>query len=237
MKTVVISQPMYFPWVGMLEQMALADVFVFLDDVQFSKGGFFNRVQIKTPQGIRWLTVPLAEKKLGQSLGKMYPAHHDWQRKHLAALQQAYGAAPYIGELITLVEIVLKKNNDTLAGLSAASMEAMAEFFEVLPEMILCSSEISVEGKGSDRVLAICQSLGATRYVTGHGGADYLDHELFNESGIAVEYMDYEKRKYSQLHGEFTPFVSALDLLANCGQAGRDVIAPRTVCWKDFTNE
>ncbi|MAY06598.1 MAG: hypothetical protein CMO72_05475 [Verrucomicrobiales bacterium] len=49
--------------------------------------------------------------------------------------------------------------------------------------------------------------------------------------------MDYEKRKYSQLHGEFTPFVSALDLLANCGQAGRDVIAPRTVCWKDFTNE
>ena len=237
MKTVVISQPMYFPWVGMLEQMALADVFVHLDDAQFSKGGFFNRVQIKTPQGIRWLTIPLAENKLGQSLDKMYSAEHNWQRKHLASLQHAYAVAPHIGEAIELVESVFGKNIESLAGLSAASMEAMAEFFEVLPEMILCSSEIPAGGRGSERILAICQSLGATRYVTGHGGVDYLDHELFNEVGIAVEYMDYEKCVYPQLHGKFTPFVSALDLLANCGQAGRDVIAPRTVCWKDFTNE
>ena len=70
-----------------------------------------------------------------------------------------------------------------------------------------------------------------------NGGVDYLDHELFNEVGIAVEYMDYEKCEYPQLYGEFTPFVSALDLLANCGQEGRDVIAPQTVCWKDFINE
>ena len=68
MKTVAISQPMYFPWAGMLEQMRLADVWVHLDDAQFSKGGFFNRVQIKTDQGTPWLTVPLAESKLGQQL-------------------------------------------------------------------------------------------------------------------------------------------------------------------------
>ena len=221
----------------MLEQMALADVFVHLDDVQFSKGGFFNRVQIKAPQGVRWLTIPLAESKLGQSLYEMHPAEHDWQRKHLATLQHVYAAAPYIDEVIALVESVFGKNIETLAGLSAASMEAMAQYFKVSPEMILCSSEISVDAKGSERVLAICQSLGATRYVTGHGGVDYLDHELFNEVGIAVEYMDYEKCEYPQLYGEFTPFVSALDLLANCGQEGRDVIAPQTVCWKDFINE
>ena len=73
MKTVVISQPMYFPWVGMLEQMALADVWVHLDDAQFSKGGFFNRVQIKTTDGTPWLTVPLAENKLGQPLNEIQP--------------------------------------------------------------------------------------------------------------------------------------------------------------------
>jgi len=93
MKTVVISQPMYFPWVGMLEQMALADVFVHLDDAQFSKGGFFNRVQIKTAEGTPWLTVPLAENKLGQALNETQPAAHDWPRKHRTTLQQTYAAA------------------------------------------------------------------------------------------------------------------------------------------------
>ncbi len=234
MKTIVISQPMYFPWVGMLEQMALADVFVHLDDAQFSKGGFFNRVQIKTGEGTPWLTVPLAENKLGQALNETQSATHDWQRKHVTMLQQTYAAAPHGTAMVALVERVLEVKFNSLAALSAASMEALAEVFEVLPGTILRTSEMDVTGTGSDRVRAICQSLGATRYVTGHGATDYLDHAAFEAAGVAVEYMDYAKQPYPQLHGEFTPFVSALDLLANCGQAGRDVIAPRTVCWKDF---
>lgn len=234
MKTVVISQPMYFPWVGMLEQMALADVWVHLDDAQFSKGGFFNRVQIKTTDGTPWLTVPLAENKLGQPLNETQPAAHDWQRKHLTTLQQAYAAAPYTTEMIALVERVLAEGHAPLADLSAASLEALADLFGVLPQTLLRSSEMAFEGGGSERVLAICRELGATHYVTGQGATDYLDHAAFEAAGIAVEYMDYEKRTYPQLHGDFTPFVSALDLLANCGQAGRDVIAPRTVCWKGF---
>ncbi len=235
MKTVLISQPMYFPWVGMLEQMALADVWVHLDDAQFSKGGFFNRVQIKTADGTPWLTVPLAENKLGQRLNEAQPATHDWQRKHWTTLQQSYATGPHVAEMLALVESVFAAGQASLAGLSAASMEALADSFEVMPETVLRSSEMAaIEGGGSERVLAICRELGAKRYVTGQGAADYLDHAAFDEAGIAVEYMDYEKRAYPQLHGDFTPFVSALDLLANCGQAGRDVIAPRTVCWKDF---
>ena len=235
MKTVLISQPMYFPWVGMLEQMALADVWVHLDDAQFSKGGFFNRVQIKTTDGTPWLTVPLAENKLGQRLNEAQPATHDWQRKHWTTLQQSYATGPHVAEMLALVESVFAAGHASLAGLSAASMEALADSFEVMPETVLWSSEMAaIEGVGSERVLAICRELGAKRYVTGQGAADYLDHAAFDEAGIAVEYMDYEKRAYPQLHGDFTPFVSALDLLANCGQAGRDVIAPRTVCWKGF---
>ncbi len=234
MKTVVISQPMYFPWVGMLEQMAVADVFVHLDDAQFSKGGFFNRVQVKTAEGTPWLTVPLAENKLGQTLNETQPAAHDWQRKHLATLRQSYAPAAHGGEMVALVERVLAMKHDSLAALSAASMEGLADYFGVLPRTVLRTSELGVNGSGSERVLNICQSLEATRYVTGHGAADYLDHAAFAAAGIAVEYMDYTKQPYPQLHGAFTPFVSALDLLANCGQAGRDVIAPQTVCWKDF---
>ena len=234
MKTLVISQPMYFPWVGMLEQMRLADVFVYLDDAQFSKGGFFNRVQVKTERGTPWLTVPLAENKLGQSLSETQPASHDWRRKHLATLRQAYARAPYLEEMMDLVESVFDQDINSLARLSAVSMESLAGFFEITPAKMQWSSRMDVKGTGSDRVLALCQEAGAERYITGHGAGDYLDHASFEKAGITVEYMDYEKREYPQLHGAFTPFVSALDLLANCGQSGRDVIAPQTVCWKDF---
>ena len=234
MKTVAISQPMYFPWVGLLEQMRLADVFVHLDDAQFSKGGFFNRVQLKTAEGTPWLTVPLAETKLGQSLNETRMAEHDWRRKQLATLRQSYAAAPHVEEMLGLVESVLEIEHESLAALSAASVEALAAFFEITPKEIQWASAMGVEGTGSARVLAICEALGAERYVTGHGAREYLDHESFEAAGIRVEYMDYEKREYPQLHGASTPFVSALDLAANCGGTGREVIASGTVYWKDF---
>ena len=234
MKTVVISQPMYFPWVGMLEQMRLADVFVHLDDVQFSKGGFFNRVQLKTAEGTPWFTVPLAENKRGQLLNGMRMAEHDWRRKQLATLKQTYAAAPHVEEMLGLVESVFKNEHESLAALSAASVEMLAEFFEIIPKEIQWSSAMGVEGTGSARVLAVCEALGAERYVTGHGAREYLNHESFEAAGIRVEYLDYKKREYPQLHGAFTPFVSALDLAANCGRAGREVIDSNTVYWKDF---
>jgi hypothetical protein len=234
MKTVVISQPMYFPWVGMLEQMRLADVFVHLDDAQFSKGGFFNRVQLKTAEGTPWLTVPLAETKLGHSLNETQMAKHDWRRKQLATLKQSYAAAPHVEEMLGLVESVFEKENESLAALSAASVEALAAFFEIAPAVVQWSSAMDIEGTGSARVLAICKALGAERYVTGHGAREYLDHAAFEAAGVRVEYLDYEKRAYPQLYGAFTPFVSALDLAANCGRAGREVIASGTIYWKDF---
>lgn len=236
MKTVVISQPMYFPWVGLLEQMRHADVFVHLDDAQFSKGSFFNRVKIKTAEGTPWLTVPLAETKLGQSLNETQLAKHNWRRKQLVTLRQAYSAAPHVEETLGLVESVFEIEHESLGALSAASVEALAEFFDIAPAEVQWSSAMAIEGTGSARVLAICEALGAERYVTGHGAREYLDHESFEAAGVRVEYLDYEKREYPQLHGAFTPFVSALDLAANCGRtnAMREVIASGTVYWKDF---
>ena len=237
MRTMVISQPMYFPWVGMLEQMRLADVFVHLDDAQFSKGGFFNRVQVKTGQGTSWLTVPLAENQLSQPLNEIRLAAHDWRRKHLATLSQAYAKAPFVNSMTDLAQAVLERKHDSLAALCADSMEGLADYFEIKPPEIQFSSQLGQEGGGSQRVLAMCSTLGAERYITGHGARDYLDHAAFDAEGIRVEYMDYEKCKYSQQHGSFTPYVSGLDLAANLGRTGREVVVSKPVYWKEFLRE
>src|ERR1700677_4688611 len=99
MTTVVISQPMFFPWPGFLEQVACADVLVHYDDVQFSKGSFTNRVQVKTAQGVKWMTVPLQDLRLGDSIMETHVKPTcDWGPRHLALLSQAYKSAPFVRE-------------------------------------------------------------------------------------------------------------------------------------------
>jgi hypothetical protein len=230
--TLVISQPMLFPWVGLLEQAQLADTYVHYDDVQFSKGGFLNRVQIKTAQGVQWLTIPIAcAHSSTQIIDVQVNRTTGFREKHLRTLRQAYAQAPYRELMLDLVASVYATRSDWLADLTIASVEALWDAFSVRPSLSMRSSGLFVPGTNSERVLTLCQKLGATTYVSGHGGKNYLDHVAFHEAGIDVQYMNYECREYPQLHGIFTPFVSALDLLANLGPEGRTQIASHSSTW------
>lgn len=236
---VVISQPMFFPWVGLIEQVRLADQFVFYDDVQFSKGSFVNRVQIKTASGIKWLTVPLKGVSLGQRIQDVQVDHaRHWQRQHLDMLKQAYAAAPFLKDMLRVVQEVHDvhgANADTIGALSEASMVAVCRYFGLdTGRQFHHIGELAIGGSGSQRVLDIVQHLHGSRYITGLGAANYLDHEAFAQAGVAVEYMAYRKTPYPQLHGEFTPYVSILDLIANVGHAGIDHICSGTTHWKEF---
>lgn len=233
---VVITQPMYFPWVGMLEQIRLADCLVFYDDVQFSKGSFVNRVQIKTKTGTRWLTVPLSGQSLGQNIQDVQiDSSKDWRQQHLDMLQHAYADAPFFSHMIDLAKAVFDANPTTIGELSKSSMMILCGYFR-LNEMkhFVSSSSLPVQGSGSQRVLDIVKYFSGSKYITGHGAANYLNHNAFANAGIQVEYMDYRKHPYPQLHGDFTPYVSALDLVANVGQDGLKFICSSTIDWKDF---
>ena len=190
---IVISQPMYFPWVGLLEQFRVADTFVFYDDVQFVKGSLFNRVQVKTNVGIRWLTVPLRNRQLDQNICEVQlDDQQDWRSRHCALLKQSYAEAPYKDEMLALAETVFSKDFSCLAELASSSMIALAEYFGIYADKkIIRSSELNVVGASSRRVLDICERLGANVYLTGHGAANYLDHQLFEHAGIEVCYMNY----------------------------------------------
>lgn len=236
MSTIVISQPMFFPWAGMLEQMRLADAYVHYDDVQFSKGSFTNRVQIKTAMGVQWLTVPLRDLHLGQRIMEVaLDNRQNWRQKHLMILSRAYEKAPFKEEMLSLVRKVYEQPADTISELAASSMIAIHGFFGFpRPYETHWSSQIAIGGDSSARVLAVVKHLRGNVYITGHGARHYLDHEWFEREGVQVEYINYQKRTYSQLHGEFTPFVSALDLIANEGKYGARIITSGTIPWRDF---
>lgn len=236
MKTIVISQPMFFPWVGMFEQTRLADAYVHYDDVQFSKGSFTNRVQIKTARGSEWLSIPLRDLRLGQNICEVaVDDRQDWRHRHLQRLSEAYASAPFFDEMLALTKAVYARPAVTLSEIATASMEAVWDYFPTArPREVLWSSAMGIGGQSSRRVLDVVKRAAGTHYITGHGARQYLDHALFEAEGVRVEYLNYQKQAYPQLHGEFTPFVSVLDLVANLGKDGARVMVSGTVDWKEF---
>ena len=237
MTAIVISQPMYFPWPGMHEQMRLADVYVGYSDVAFSKGSFTNRVQIKTATGSQWLTLPLLDAHLGRNIDEIRTdERQNWRRKHRMTLEQAYARAPFKPDMLNLVDEVFDScPGDSLCELTIKSMQVVHRYFGFeKPLRWQSSRELGIGGSGSQRVFDIVRHLGGDHYITGHGARHYLDHQLFDDGGISVDYLDYQKLPYPQLHGSFTPFVSTLDLVANAGPEGAHLIISPTRPWREF---
>lgn len=236
---VVISQPMFFPWIGFFEQIKLSDIYVHYNDVQYSKGGFTNRVQVKSPEGSKWLTVPLKNLRLGQAINQVeINNQQNWRANHFDLLKRSYETAPYYSEMLKLVETVYNRDWDLLDDLSQETLNAICDYFDIFRDKKFISiKDLDVGGASSERVLATTLKLGADTYITGHGASKYLNHGIFEDAGVRVEYMDYQKKPYPQLYGEFTPYVSILDLIANVGKEGVNWICSGTIYWKDFVNE
>jgi hypothetical protein len=239
MNRVVISQSMYFPWVGLLEQMRLANVYVRYDDAQYSKGSFTNRVQIKTARGVVWMTVPLKGLRLGQAIDEVaIDDSQNWRRKHLDLLQLAYSLTPCFSQMISLVNDVFDQSFNNIGDLAFATQTRLISYLELNPTLkIIDVRELDLLGKSTQRVLDVVKAVRGDVYITGHGARDYLDHVALEGSDIDVQYMQYQKTPYQQSHGLFTPYVSALDLIAHYGKQSAQFIQSPTCHWKEFTHE
>jgi hypothetical protein len=226
---------MFLPWIGLFEQVRLADVFVHYDDVQLPQGrSFISRVQIKTANGIRWLTVPIDHARSGKLINEVIIFdEQDWRSKHLNSIRHAYTSAPYFQSMFALVEDLYSHASERLAEFNIAATQKIAERLGLAP-LFMRSSSLAVAGSSTERLVNLCQATNCDIYVTGHGALNYLDHEQFERNHIAVRYIDYQKVSYPQLHGAFTPYVSILDPLANCGDGTRDLLCSEAVYWRDF---
>lgn len=233
MKTVVVLQPQFFPWRGVFEQIRLADEFVHLDDAQFQKGGFTNRVQVKTAAGPLWLTVPVLRA------GKLPPIAEveidytsDWREKHLRTFAMCCARAPFVRSAQTILEDVYAARPRTIAELDIAGLERCCAELGLRPRFTRASST-PVGGAKTDRLAALLMPRGTTCYVTGLGALDYLDAPQLAAAGIDVRVMRYTRRPYQQLHGAFDPHVSILDTIANLGPAAPSALESIAIAWDD----
>jgi hypothetical protein len=214
--TLSAHQPAYLPWLGYFDKIARADVFVYLDTVQFEKNSFINRNQIKTPQGALWLTIPVKTK--GHTSGSLCTTQIDdsqpWRTKHLKSIEMNYRKAPRFEECFPKIQALLTIPESNLADYCFYQLRFwLGEL--AIDTRIVRSSELPITSAKSDLVFDLCQHFGAQHYLSGALGRDYLVEEDFSKAGIVIEYQNFKPPVYPQLWGDFIPYLGILDWWMN----------------------
>ena len=218
-KIIGIVQPTYIPWLPFFERWLTSDVFVILDDVQYSKNNYFNRNSIKTANGIQLLSIPVLHKNNSKTpINEVFVnPSTDWKRKHWKSLHQAYCKAPFWSFFSDELEVLyFSEFGEKLIDWLIPFIQFIADAFEISTPLIR-SSELKILSTQNQKLIDICKSLEGTHFIVKPGTEDYHPPKLFNQSQIELTHLIYSEVEYPQLHGKFAPFLSALDFLLNCG--------------------
>ena len=210
-------QPSYLPWLGFFHKLAISDIYVSLDTVQYEKNSFINRNKVKTPNGVVWLTVPVMTKEhLSKTINDMKIDNSTkWKIKHWKTLL-LYQKTPYFENYYDFFEKTYMKDWEFLADLN----EHLLKFF--LKELsinvkFLKSSELNLRKRKSELIIEICEKLNANIFVFGILGKDYVKIEDFESRGVKVYFQEYNHPTYPQIWGGFVSHLSVVDLLFNVG--------------------
>ena len=220
MKKVAILQSNYIPWKGYFDMIAAVDEFILYDDMQYTRRDWRNRNQIKTPQGVQWLTIPVKVKgKYYQTIRVTEIDGCQWAKDHWNALSQNYRRAPCFNEIAAWLEpLYLSESAVHISQLNRRFIEAVCAYLGI-KTIISNSWDYPLSEGKSERLADLCAAAGGSEYISGPAAKDYIDESVFAERGIKLSWFDYAGySEYPQLWGDFSHGVSILDLLFNCGK-------------------
>lgn len=217
-KTVVIHQPDFLPHIGFFHRFLDADLYVVLDHVQFvhSNRSWTHRDRIKTPRGAQWLTVSVRKAQRDTPINAIELSDMDWRSQNLSLVHENYRDASHFKEIFAELEKLYALPCTKLVEFTTASIDILLRLFDISIPRVL-SSALQPTGHKNELLVDILRKVGATRYLSGIGARDYFDSAPFSEAGIEVAWQDFKHPVYPQLHGEFVPNLSSIDLLFNCG--------------------
>ena len=223
MKKVAILQSNYIPWKGYFDIISKVDLFVFHDDLQYTKGDWRNRNRILTPNGPLWLTIPCGSN-LKRLICEVELNDHSWQKKHWATIENNYRKAPYFNKYKDFFKsFYFDQNWATLSEANQSLIKSISKELLGLSTKFEDSRKYNLENSKAERVIELLVKTDADYYLSGPAAKDYLIPEMFKAQNIQLEYMDYSNYKeYQQLHDPFEHAVSIIDLVFNVGDEMND---------------
>ncbi|MCT4781665.1 MULTISPECIES: WbqC family protein [Exiguobacterium] len=226
---VAIMQPYFFPYIGYYQLIHAVDTFVIYDDVHFIKKGWIHRNYILVDEH----KVPLTMSVKKMSQNRLILEHEranieDVIRHQLKHLYHGYRRTSQFERVMPVLEQAIEYEDRNVSRYLAHSIETIARYLGIRTN-IICSSDLAI-GKalrGQDRVLAICQALGATEYINAINGRALYDADAFDERGIRLSFIDTDIVPYDQGMETFEPYLSIIDLMMHCSKEEMQLMLDR----------
>ncbi len=225
---VVGHQPQLMPYIGILNKISKADIFIIVDHVQYVRRYFYNRTYIKLNDRKQLLTVPVLSKGEYYSPINMIKINNKemWIRKHLKTIQIAYAKAKYFSSYYDKVEEIYLKRHEYLSEFTSELLIFFLKEFELVND-IRFSSNMQLSCNKTELLIELINAVGGNIYISGEGAREYFDEELFNKSGYKHLFNKFYHPVYPQLGKSVIEGMGCIDLLFNCGKDGRRYIVNR----------
>ena len=225
MKRVAIIQPNYIPWKGYFDIVHAVDIFIFLDDVQYTQRDWRNRNRIKLANGTSsWLTVPTQGGRSQSIHEVLVDRSQDWSRKHAEALRHSYARSPFFDRYHPRIIEILASGHERLADLDIDLTKQICEWLAI-PTELRRSSEMGGAGAKDERLIELVRAVGGDFYLSGPAARDYIVPKRFEDAGITLAYHDYAGYpEYPQVSAPFDHYLTVLDLLFAVGPEAPDYV-------------
>lgn len=223
-KTIAITQPTYLPWLGYFDLVARADVFVFLDSVQFEKQSWQSRNRIRTPKGdVQWLSVPIRKQSLSTVIKdiEIAPNPPGWRGKQMKTIAANLQKAPSFADAEMALGPALGEDHAYLAELNMAFIKQVAGELGARTQFVR-ASKLPCTGGRDQLLLNICNHFEADRYYSNAGSSIYLEESRsnFESQGVELVFQNWLHPTYEQHGIGFVSHLSIIDTIAAVGWGG-----------------
>ncbi|WP_010262480.1 WbqC family protein [Treponema primitia] len=220
MKRVAVLQSNYLPWKGYFDIIHDVDIFIFYDDLQYTKNDWRNRNKVVTPNGLKWLTIPVGTNKHRLVIDVVF-TDGKWQKDHFNKICTCYEKAPFFKTYENFFkEIYLGTSWKYLYELNRYLIKQIACEFLGIKTKFADSRDFEAHGIKHEKLLNLLISADCTTYVSGPAAKNYIIEEDYKNVGIEIVWKDYSGYpEYPQIGKTFEPYVSIIDLLFNVGPA------------------
>jgi hypothetical protein len=219
-KRIAVVQSSYIPWKGFFDLIGAVDEFILFDDVQYTRRDWRNRNQIKTAQGLQWLTVPVNVKgRYLDAIKNITVADRSWAARHWKSIVHAYGRAYCFHEVAGWLESLYAEaaRLSHLSEVNYLFIDAVCRALRIATKLSWSMDYELTPGR-TERLVRLCEQAGATEYLSGPSAKAYLEEDRFRAAGIRVRYADYTGYpEYRQLYPPFVHTVSVIDLVLSEG--------------------
>ncbi len=214
-----IMQPTFFPWSGYFNLIYNSDIFVFLNDAQYSKGSWHNRNFIIVNNTKHLLTVPTKKSSISTTImNKLIDNSTSWQKKHAKVIMQAYSNHPFIEDLAQLIKFFEKLKFQHLSELNIELIKFISKKISLKTDFFN-SHDFALIDKRTTKVIQILDRINATEYLSPEGSKKYLKEDKFEElTKIKLLFNSYRSAEYKQKNqNKFIDNLSIIDVIANLG--------------------